>query len=139
MFLKSYFGARYFAPRYFPQGNSSGEEPPPEDNTQEFFGGKPYHIPYREKKDTRKEIDEIKDAIDSAEIERLAIEEELKNADALKKKKIEQLEKKLLRSRNEILRLFLELQTLEALIREWDEEDALIALSMSNPFLTLKL
>lgn len=129
-------------------GNSWGTTSAAEEDNGWLGGGGDvkrysYATPYQKIQAARKDVVDVKAAIDHAAIEKAALQAKLEKAIQSKAKKQAEtqrkLEQKLLKLEGEILRLVETLQMLEALMREWDEEDALIALSLSNPFLTLKL
>lgn len=127
-------------------GSFAGKNQSPDTDDIELLGGKAYrakqsyayHTPYQKIKKATQEASEIKEAVDHAELERKELEAKL--AKALKSKAKKQaetqirLEQRLSQLENETLRLYAQLQILEALISEWDEEDALLALAMSMPF-----
>lgn len=102
-----------------------------------LLGGKAYsyQTPYQ-KLEARKEAIEIKESIDQAAIERDALEETLQKASKSKKQaeKQRKIELKIKQLESETLRLLATLQTLEALMIQWDEEDAILALLLSTPF-----
>ena len=97
-----------------------------------------YATPYEKILAARKEIIEVKDAIDHAALERKALQAKLEKALQSKAKKQAEtqakLEQEILRLDAETLRLQETLLILMSLIRQWDEEDALIVLAMSMPF-----
>ena len=107
-----------------------------------LLGGGPgysYITPYQKMLAAREERVEVRAAIDTAEAERKALEARLEQAIQSKAKKQTEtqrkLELKLQRLDAEILRLLSVLQTLEQLLKAWDEEDALIAIALSSPFI----
>jgi len=104
-------------------------------------GGYSYATPYQRMQSVRKESKEMRAAIDTAEADKVALEAKLEKATRSKAKKHAEtqrkLELKLQRLDAEIVRLLSVLQTLEILIREWDEEDALIAIALSSPFIKI--
>ncbi len=122
-------------------GFGAGAPIPPEPPAgDELLGGGPgysYITPYQKLQHAKKEVVEVKAAIDHAAIERKALQDKLEKALQSKAKKAAEtqrkLELKLQQLEKESLRLLLTLQNLEALMRMWDEEDAILVLLMSSP------
>lgn len=92
----------------------------------------------KSKDELRKKLALAQAELDKAADKERRLKEQLAKAAKLAAKKRAEkeraLELKLAEQEQEIARLVLLLQTLEALLREWDEEDALIALLLSSPF-----
>lgn len=124
-------------------GNSWGTSSAPVEDNGWLGGGKDYPkkqesysyaTPYQKMQAAKKEVVEVKAAIDHAALERAAIEAKLLQQDKLKAAQQKKLERQLLALEAESLRLQETLLTLMALVRQWDEEDALLVLAMSMPF-----
>lgn len=111
--------------------------------TDILLGGGPtdkrysYTTPYQKLQAAKKEVIELNLAIDHAAIEREAVEAKLQQ-DKLKAAQQKKLKKELRRLQAESLRLRGTLLALMELMIQWDEEDALLALAMSSPFITIK-
>jgi septal ring factor EnvC (AmiA/AmiB activator) len=134
--IMSRWGARWGS-RWGDRWGSVGETPVA---AVVLLGGKasfPYELPYdklkREKE--KKRLEEVKEAIESAERERAEIEAKLQAETTVKASQVKKLEKQFKLLQIELQQLYTTLQNLEALRKQRDEDDAIVALLMSNPFL----
>lgn len=108
----------------------------------QVISGKEYYLPalpQKKKKKVSAEIQETRELIDHAQIERARIKEQLLAENRLKAAEARQLEYRLHQIAEEILRLQIQLRALEAQKKRQDNEDALLVLALSNPFIKLKL